>query len=317
MTPTVPFDPATPRHRTTRVVGWVLGAVCSVMAAGPARADTAPSEPSHIVALREQAAGYEHGAGVTKDSLRAVALYCQAARLGDAESQFDLGWMYANGRGVLRDDRVASFFFAAAAEQGIAPARRMLEQVGAADAVMPACMREPVAEAVAPLAQAALAVPFPIRSPAPRALVEMVKRIAPGYRVEPQLALVIIQVESNFDPMALSPKNAKGLMQLIPDTAARFRVKNAYDPQQNIHGGLAYLRWLLAYFEGDLALVAAAYNAGEGTVERYGGVPPYVETRAYVRRVLQGTGSNVHPFDAHVTAPSPRLGLLRNLAIRN
>ena len=75
--------------------------------------------------------------------------------------------------------------------------------------------------------------------------------------------------------MALSPKNAKGLMQLIPATAARFNVRNPYDPAQNIRGGIAYLSWLLAYFEGDVTLVAAAYNAGEGAVERYRGVPPY------------------------------------------
>lgn len=312
------IHPATLRRRATRVVVSLLGALFWV-AIGPARADTAPSEPAQILALREEAAHYEHGAGVGKDSLRAVALYCEAARLGNAESQFDLGWMYANGRGVPRDDRVAAFFFAAAAEQGVSQARRMLEQVGSADNVTPACMREPAAPlaSLTPLAQAAIAAPFPIRSPAPKALVEMVKKIAPGYRIEPQLALAIIQVESNFDPMALSPKNAKGLMQLIPDTAARFRVINAYDPQQNIRGGMAYLRWLLAYFEGDLTLVAAAYNAGERAVDRYGGVPPYAETRAYVRRVLQATGSAVHPFDAQVTAPSPRLSILRKVAIQN
>ena len=79
-------------------------------------------------------------------------------------------------------------------------------------------------------------------------------------------------------------------MQLIPDTAARFKVRNPMDPAQNIRGGMAYLRWLMAYFEGDIALVAAAYNAGEGAVERYRGVPPYAETRAYVRRILAAMG---------------------------
>ena len=74
-------------------------------------------------------------------------------------------------------------------------------------------------------------------------------------------------------------------MQLIPETSARFNVKKPFDPVQNVRGGLAYLRWLLAYFKGNVALVAAAYNAGEGTVERYRGVPPYAETRAYVQRI--------------------------------
>jgi len=113
------------------------------------------------------------------------------------------------------------------------------------------------------------------------------------------------------DPNAVSPKQAQGLMQLIPDTALRFKVRNAMDPAQNIRGGMAYLRWLMAYFEGDVALVAAAYNAGERAVERYRGVPPYAETRDYVRRILAAVGTLAHPFDASVTAPSPTLPLMR------
>jgi len=123
--------------------------------------------------------------------------------------------------------------------------------------------------------------------------------------------LAIIAAESNFDSLALSPKNARGLMQLIPETSERFNVRNAFDPAQNIRGGLTYLRWLLAYFEGDVALVAAAYNSGEGTVERYRGVPPYLETRAYVQRILKSVGSRAHPFDEAVTRPSASLPLIR------
>jgi len=104
-------------------------------------------------------------------------------------------------------------------------------------------------------------------------------------------------------------------MQLIPETSERFNVKNPYDPAQNIRGGLTYLRWLLAYFEGDVALVAAAYNAGEGKVERYRGVPPYLETRAYVQRILKAVGATAHPFDRTVAPPSPALERIR-LALR-
>ena len=129
--------------------------------------------------------------------------------------------------------------------------------------------------------------------------------------MQPELALAIMEAESNFDIVARSPKNAQGLMQLIPATAARFNVRNPWDPAQNIRGGLAYLRWLLAYFEGDLTLVAAAYNAGEGTVERYRGVPPYAETRAYVRRIVTSVGALAHPFDASITEPSPQMALIR------
>nr|MBP7605801.1 lytic transglycosylase domain-containing protein [Giesbergeria sp.] len=140
---------------------------------------------------------------------------------------------------------------------------------------------------------------------------DLVVKMAPQYQIEPQLALAIIAAESNFNPQALSPMNAQGLMQLIPATSERFNVQNPYDPAQNIRGGLRYLRWLLAYFEGDIALVAAAYNAGEGKVERYRGVPPYLETRAYVKRILKSVGSKVHPFDQRAARPSRALERIR------
>ncbi len=119
------------------------------------------------------------------------------------------------------------------------------------------------------------------------------------------------RTESNFNPAAVSHKNAQGLMQLIPETAVRFNVKKPFDPEQNVRGGLAYLRWLLAYFKGDVALVAAGYNAGEGAVNRYLGIPPYPETRNYVRRILEMFRHHEHPFDAAVTDPSPDLGQIQ------
>lgn len=289
----------------------LVGAIALASGAALAETPDAPDvEGAQRTALRLEASAYEHGEGVPRDPLRAATLYCAAARLGDAEAQFNLGWMHAHGRGVPRDDATAAYFFHAAAEQGIAQAQRLLAQVGAPTGIVPACMRPPE---LPPTFEPAVAADGPpeIRTTAPKALVELVKKIAPEYEVHPQLALSIIQAESNFDPQAVSPKNAQGLMQLIPETAARFRVKNAFDPKQNLRGGLAYLRWLLAYFEGDLTLVAAAYNAGEGTVDRYLGVPPYGETRRYVKKVLEGYGRHAHPFDARVTEPSPRLAAIR------
>ena len=89
-------------------------------------------------------------------------------------------------------------------------------------------------------------------------------------------------------------------------------MRNILDPVQNIRGGMAYLRWLMAYFEGDVTLVAAAYNAGEGAVERYLGVPPYAETRLYVLKIRAGVaGQTVHPFDPTAATPSPVLPLIR------
>ena len=136
----------------------------------------------------------------------------------------------------------------------------------------------------------------------------------PSYDVElePHLVLAVMATESNFDPWAVSPRNARGLMQLIPDTARRFRVRDLTDPADNIRGGMAYLRWLLAYFEGDLKLALAAYNAGERAVERYRGVPPFAETRMYVRKViaLMG-GQQAATFDPQATAPSGVMPLIR------
>jgi soluble lytic murein transglycosylase-like protein len=142
--------------------------------------------------------------------------------------------------------------------------------------------------------------------------VRFVDLVAPEYALAPQLVLAVMATESNFDPLAVSPKNAQGLMQLLPATAQRFQVRRITDPAQNIRGGMAYLRWLLAYFEGDLALALAAYNAGERAVERYRGVPPYAETRMYVRRIIAALGGQrSHPFDPRVTPPSDALPLVR------
>lgn len=294
---------------------WVLTAAgCGWLGfapAGSAADTTLPARDEHLVItlLRTEAASYEHGNGVPQDGARAAELYCKAARLGDPVSQFNLGWMYAHGRGVPRSDATAAFFFHAAAEQGFEQAQHMLRMVGGPPNEVPPCMRETVPPP--PTLQAAKADPAPgLLATAPKDVCDLVLKLAPEFGVRPELALAIIQAESNFDIVALSPRNAKGLMQLIPETAARFNVRNPYDPEQNIRGGLAYLRWLLAYFEGDVALVAAAYNAGEGKVERYRGIPPYLETRAYVRRILDAVGQAQHPYDARVTAPSRALRLI-------
>jgi hypothetical protein len=275
--------------------------------------DDAAVENSLRVLWRTQALAYENGEGVDRDPTEAAVLYCKAARLGDAPAQFNLGWMYANGRGVERSDSTAAFFFHAAAEQGWEQAQRMVSTVGGPPTEVPPCMRDPdPPPRVAAAALPSRPKPIVISPNAPPYLVALVKEMAPTYQVHPQLVLSIMEAESRFDAAALSPKNAKGLMQLIPDTMERFGVRSAYDPRQNIRGGMAYLRWLLAYFEGDVALVAAAYNAGEGTVNRYRGVPPYAETRAYVRRILTSFGERVHPFDAKVSEPSPQLRWIRS-----
>ena len=104
--------------------------------------------------------------------------------------------------------------------------------------------------------------------------------------VEPLLLYSVMHQESAFNSQAVSPKGARGLMQLMPATAARFGVKNIYDPEQNIHAAAQYLRFLLDLFDGDVSLALAGYNAGEGAVKKYGyAVPPYPETINYVRKI--------------------------------
>jgi soluble lytic murein transglycosylase-like protein len=126
------------------------------------------------------------------------------------------------------------------------------------------------------------AAPAPTPTPEISSLVE---QTADRLQVDPQLVDAIIKVESQYDPMALSNKGAMGLMQLIPETAQRFGVANPFDPKDNIEGGVSYLRHLLDMFGGDLPKSLAAYNAGEGAVQRSGGIPSYAETKDYVRKV--------------------------------
>lgn len=293
----------------------------SCVALLPVLAHAAGDEADTLRALRAEAHSYEHGEGVPKDPYRAVELYCKAAAEGDAEAQYDLGWMYLNGRGVPRNEPYAAALFGLAAEQGLAQAQTLAEKLPAATPDLPGCLRVPVT-AQYDDQQVILAAPalpsleddlaqFVPRNEAQEKITRMVQALSPQYNVSPLLALAFIRAESNFDPRATSPKNAQGLMQLIPETSARFNVHKPYDPTQNIRGGLAYLRWLLAYFRGNVPLVAAAYNAGEKTVERYRGIPPYAETRQYVRRILQVFRHRHHPFDAAVTEASPVLPVLQ------
>lgn len=270
-------------------------------AAEPPLAFDANASPQALVAA---AIAHEHGEGVPRDLEKAAFLYCEAARRGDAEAQYGLGWMYANGRGLPHDDAIAASLFALAAAQGHAHAGRMQRFVGESADRLPECMRPPTMPA-ATLAFDDGADTFTGLPPYKQKFVELVRSLAPRYDVSPRLALAIVAVESNFEPYARSPQDARGLMQLVPGTAARFNVRNAYDPAENVRGGLAYLRWLLAYYRGRVELAAAAYNAGEGAVDRHRGVPPYAETRDYVRKIRRLYGAEAHPYDPRAAEPSP------------
>jgi hypothetical protein len=132
---------------------------------------------------------------------------------------------------------------------------------------------------------------------------ELVEAAAARYSVDADLITSVIAVESNFDPRALSRKNARGLMQLLPETAARLGVQNIYDPQENIDAGTRYLRELLQKYNNDLVLTLAAYNAGPERVQQYGRVPPFPETLSYVRRVKRSYDKSKSKASAKTPAP--------------
>lgn len=285
---------------------------------------------------REQARAYEHGEGVPRDLNTAIDLYCKAALAGDNDARYSLGWIYANGRGIERHDGFAAWYLTKAAEAGDEPARRLAASISAS-AVKPPCIEKAEAAEAQKLAdawatkgvniaaeqalvaaqtaaEAAAATQYKafVTTADQKKIMAIVYKLAPLYGVHPGLAYAVIRAESNFNTLAVSPKNAQGLMQLIPETAARFNVTQPLDPEQNIRGGLAYLRWLLAYFKGDVPLAVAAYNAGEGTVDRYKGVPPFPETQGYLKRIQEVFKLPFHPFDARITAPSPELPRIIN-----
>ena len=137
---------------------------------------------------------------------------------------------------------------------------------------------------------------------------ELIERTALEHGIHPDLVFAVAAVESNFNVRAVSEKGAQGLMQLMPDTAARFGVVDAFNPAENVLGGVRYMRYLLDLFKGDSRLAVAAYNAGENVVLANRGVPPYPETRRYVDRVLRMFGGK-RPFvpgPAGARAPGAR-----------
>jgi len=246
-------------------------------------------EAPRVRAMLEQAAAAEIGRGQQRSRIRAAMLYCEAAAQGSGEAQYRLGQMYYRGQGLPQDVDIAATLFSMAAVNGHQAAQSVLELTGERPEKMPLCLIDPDSawqdygkELLVDIQAYVDALPRERRRVA-----DIIRRLAPHFAVDTRLALAVASVESNFNAAARSPKNALGVMQLIPETAARFAVKNALDAEQNIRGGLAYLRWLLKRFHGDGRLVVAAYNSGEGTVDRYAGVPPYPETRSYVRRIMQ------------------------------
>lgn len=129
--------------------------------------------------------------------------------------------------------------------------------------------------------------PKPIKIAQPVNLEQVVKDASGKHQIDPDFINSVIRAESGFNTRAVSPKGAQGLMQLMPGTASNLGVSNAFDPNANVDGGTRYLRWLLEKYDYDVPKALAAYNAGPHRVEQYHGVPPYLETRAYVARIIR------------------------------
>lgn len=286
----------------------------------PTSAAVLEDEPPALRRLMKQANELEAAANMEDNAWQAAVLYCQAARLGSTEGQYRLGMLYAFGRGVPANRPLAAAMFSLAASQGHAQAGQMLETIQLTSVDLPACVthEQQPEKAPAPIVNRAQLDPASDTSSAidhfllslpdrKRWVIPLTTTLSAWYELDPKLVLSVIAVESNFETGAKSPKAAMGLMQLIPDTAERFNVRNAYDATQNLRGGMRYLRWLLSYYRGNIVYALAAYNAGERQVDRYRGVPPFPETRDYVGRVIGLYGRARHAFDETLTVASPWL----------
>lgn len=240
------------------------------------------AEAAYRMALR-----HHHPLGAKRKNYRhALILYCRADSDGHAGAAFAIGLLYSSGHGVKRSDKKAAAWFKRAAALGHADAKNMLRDLRVRRIRTVAQCPNGWGRGASIRAQ--LAAPGEIR--------KMVEKLAPRFRLDPKLVLAVISVESAFQTNAVSSKRAQGLMQLIPATARRFGVRDVFDPADNIRGGMAYLRWLLTHFKGDVTLALAGYNAGEGAVKKYGGVPPYKETMNYVRKIRRLYPSASHPL---------------------
>jgi Transglycosylase SLT domain len=268
---------------------------------------------------------YEHAEGVVRDLPIAHDSYCMAARMNFAEGFIRLGWMYANGRGVARNDAIASSLFQRAATLGDEMGKRLSEMIRSDRDELPACLTAnqfAIKPGIAATPSAASDLRANAKLPSLPQLPKntsfaslsaaekgkfatLVSTMAKDFKLDPRLVLAVMKAESNYDPLARSPKGAQGLMQLIPETAERFGVKDSTEPSDNIRGGMAYLKWLLSFFRGNVVLTLAAYNAGEKTIEKFNGVPPYPETMAYVQRIRSVYPVDFHSFDERAAAYRP------------
>lgn len=277
----------------------LLGSIVGAEAQQPNAADSYLEAPRVTAALAQGRAA-EIGTGIRKNLNLAVALYCDAGAMGSPEGFFRLGRLLTGEATSLDQRRMANAYLALAARLGSVEALKY-HAAGVGNGELGDDCAGTAGDALAKRQTAGgwenssfdLDAYLARQPLAKQRIAVLIRNVAPQYKVDPRLALAIALAESNLDAAAVSPKNAQGVMQLIPATQERFGVRQPFDPEHNVRGALAYLNWLQKRFAGDWRLVVAAYNSGEGAVDRYGGVPPYPETQQYVRRVLHLTGAVV------------------------
>jgi hypothetical protein len=289
-------------------------ALAQTQAAEPVSLAALANEPPALRSLLQQASALESAKDIPDRAWQTAVLYCQSSRWGSSEGQYRLGMLYAFGQGVPESRPFAAALFALAASLGHAEASQMLDSIELTSIELPPCVRGDQLPEKAPVIIPPTITANPLIDAyllalpeGKRWLIPLTTSLSAWYALDPKLVLSVIAAESNFNTKAESPKAAMGLMQLIPDTAERFNVRNAFDATQNLRGGMRYLRWLLSYYRGNISYALAAYNAGEGRVDRYQGVPPFPETRAYVKRVIGLYGLAHHSFDENITMASPWL----------
>ena len=269
-----------------------------------AYADPELDAPQQIQSLLDDASALENQ-GTSKSLWRAAKNYCEASRAGSTEAQYRLGVLYAFGKGVPQNRAYAATLFSIASHQGHREAFNMLDAVNLDAHSPPPCTTASIdpefsdsLESTGSNGSSQRLQDYLAKLPKEKKwVIELVSNTSEWHHLDPQLVLAIIAIESNFNLQAISNANAQGLMQLIPQTANRFNVKNAFNASQNIKGGVRYLRWLIDYYAGDLDLAIAAYNAGERAVDRYHGIPPFKETKDYVRKFRQFYQPKNHPYN--------------------
>ena len=250
--------------------------------------------PPRAVAALEQGQAAEQGVGERggkKNFPLAITLYCDAAQMGIPEGFFRVARLLATEPHFLRNPALANAYLALAARLGHQTATDYYDaNVGNA------LLSEQCGDFLSALEMPAKVPEFDLdayvaaQPLAKRKIADLIRRNAPRYNIDIGIALGVALVESNLDSKAVSSRNAQGVMQLIPLTQMRFGVNKPFDPENNVRGGLAYLKWLKGRFGDDWALIAAAYNTGEGTIIRHNGIPPFPETQRYVQRVLYFAG---------------------------